>query len=331
MKAIVHENKSGIPGLSYREMEKPEISSEECLLKVNVGGLNRRDVAVIENKHDPDSGPFIPGSDAFGVVAEAGEGVTSVSEGDEVVVYPGLGWDEKSDAPPKGYEIVGFPDDGTFAEHIKIPAKNLAKKPGHLTSEEAGVLSLAALTAYRVLFTRANIQKGDTILLPGIGSGVLTFALKFAKAIGARVIVTSRSEDKQKQALELGADKAIDTYEDWNAALAEETVDVVVESIGKQTFQKSIDIVRRGGTIVTFGATTEDIIELDIRSFFYGQYNLLGSTMGSMEEWKEMLQFVEEKDIRPVMDKIFDATDCQEAFAYIKESKNLGKLGLKFN
>ncbi|WP_347860528.1 zinc-binding dehydrogenase [Salimicrobium sp. PL1-032A] len=331
MKAIVHEHQQGIAGLSYKEMDQPEIGADECLVQVGVGGLNRRDVAVIENKHDPKSGPFIPGSDAAGTIAKAGKHVTKVQEGEEVIIYPGLGWDENSDAPPLGYEIVGFPENGTFAEYIRIPAKNLVKKPAHLTSEEAGVLSFAALTAYRVLFTRAKIRKEDTILLPGIGSGVLTFALKFSKAIGARVIVTSRSEDKQKQALELGADKAINTYDDWSQELKDEQIDVVVESIGKQTFQKSIDAVRRGGTIVTFGATTEDTVELDIRSFFYGQYNLLGSTMGSMEEWKEMLAFIEKHDIHPVIDKVFNAEECEEAFSYLKSSRNLGKLGIRFN
>ncbi|SIS37308.1 zinc-binding dehydrogenase [Salimicrobium flavidum] len=330
MKAIVHEHVAGIEGLTYKSVTPPSPGDEDVLLKVKVGGLNRRDVSVIENKHDPDSGPFIPGSDASGIIEETGEQVTNVTKGEEVVVYPGTGWDENSDAPPEGYQIVGFPEDGTFAEYIVVPAKNVMKKPSHLTLEESGVLSLAAITAFRVLFTRAQIKESDTILLPGIGSGVLTFALKFAKAAGARVIVTSRSEDKKKEALALGADRAVNTYDDWNEVLSDEKIDVVVESIGRQTFQKSIDAVRRGGTIVAFGATTEDTFEMDIRSFFYGQYNLLGSTMGSAEEWKEMLHFIEKYDIHPVVDKIFAAADCQSAFSYIKESKNLGKVGIEF-
>ncbi|SIS65928.1 zinc-binding dehydrogenase [Salimicrobium salexigens] len=330
MKAIVHEHKQGISGLTYREMDVRTPGAEEVLLKVNVGGLNRRDVAVVENKHDPESGPFIPGSDASATIEETGADVKDFQNGEEVIIYPGLGWKEKSDAPPEGYEIVGFPKDGTFAEYIVMPAENVRKKPDHLTLDESGVLSLAALTAYRVMFTRGNISEEDTILLPGIGSGVLTYALKFAKAVGARVIVTSRSEDKMKEALDIGADRAVFTYDDWNEVLHDETIDVVVESIGGETFQKSIDAVRRGGTIVTFGATTKDTFELDIRSFFYGQYNLLGSTMGSMEEWVDMLQFIEKHDIHPVVDKMFSAENCQEAFTYIKESKNLGKIGIKF-
>ncbi|WP_258871587.1 zinc-binding dehydrogenase, partial [Halobacillus trueperi] len=195
--------------------------------------------------------------------------------------------------------------------------------------EEAGVLPLAALTAYRALFTRGNLEAGQTVMLPGIGSGVLTFCLKYAKAIGARVIVTSRSESKQKEALNLGADLAISTEEDWQEALASEQVDLLIETIGNATFNKSLGVVRKGGTIVTFGSTTEDEVTFNIRQFFYGQYNLLGSTMGSAEELREMLGFISDHKIKPQLDKIFTMDQYKEAFEYIQESKNFGKIAIK--
>ncbi|WP_421378569.1 zinc-binding dehydrogenase [Bacillus salacetis] len=328
MKAILHEGKQGMEGLSLRDFQEPEISRGLVKIKLKTAGLNRRDLIVL-TRHKEDQPPLIVGSDGAGTIEEIGEGVTNIAAGDEVIINPGLGWNQNSDAPPAGFEIVGLPDNGTFAEYITLPAENVEKKPDHLNWEEAGVLSLAALTAYRVLFTRAKVKEGDTVLIPGIGSGVGTFLLKFAKAAGAKVIVTSRSEEKQEKARELGADISISTNSDWNEELKGETVDVVIESIGRATFDKSLKIVRKGGTVATFGATTEDVIEIDIRHFFYGQLNLLGSTMGSAEEFREMLQFIQKHGIKPVVDSVYNLNEYEAAFNRLKQSENLGKIAFR--
>jgi zinc-binding alcohol dehydrogenase/oxidoreductase len=329
MKAVVHEGQAGINGLSYREMEEPKVGETEVKVKLKAAGLNRRDIMVL-TRHKEDQPPLIVGSDGAGVIEEVGSGVSNFNVGDEVIINPSLGWKEKSAVPPKGFEIVGLPDHGTFAQKIVLPVDNVEEKPAHLSWEEASVLSLAAITAYRVLFTRGNVTAGDTVMIPGIGSGVATFLLLFAKKVGARVIVTSRSEEKQKKALELGADIAIDTYSDWNKELKDEKVSLLIESIGRATFNKSINIIERGGTIVTFGATTEDEVNIDMRQFFYGQYNLLGSTMGSREEMHEMLAFIEKHEIKPIVDKTFLPEDFEEAFHYLKESQNFGKITFSF-
>ncbi|WP_028782940.1 zinc-binding dehydrogenase [Thalassobacillus devorans] len=326
MKAIVHEGKEGLNGLSYRDIYELETTPGNVKVKLKAAGMNRRDIAVT-SRHKPDQPALVLGSDGAGVITEVGAGVTNVKTGDEVVINPGLGWKENSDAPPQGFEIMGFPDHGTFGEYVVVPGDHVEAKPAHLSWEEAGVLPLAALTAYRVIFTRGKVKKGDTVLLPGIGSGVLTFALKFAKALGARVIVTSRSEEKLEAAKKLGADRAINTQSDWNNELQDEQIDLVVESIGRATFNKSLGVVRKGGTIVTFGATTEDEVEIDIRKFFYGQYNLLGSTMGSAEEFKEMLEFITANDIKPELDRVFKLSQYKEAFEYLRDTKNFGKIG----
>ncbi|SDO90178.1 zinc-binding dehydrogenase [Halobacillus sp. SY10] len=329
MRAIVHEEKEGLEGLKVKEMPERQISDNEVRVKVHTAGMNRRDLAVVTKRHKADDPALIPGSDASGIVETVGGNVTKFQPGDEVIVNPGLGWQENSDAPPEGFEIVGLPDHGTFAEYYTCTEDHLERKPEHLSFEEAGVLPLAALTAYRALFTRGNLEAGQTVMLPGIGSGVLTFCLKYAKAIGARVIVTSRSESKQKEALNLGADLAISTEEDWQEALASEQVDLLIETIGNATFNKSLGVVRKGGTIVTFGSTTEDEVTFNIRQFFYGQYNLLGSTMGSAEELREMLGFISDHKIKPQLDKIFTMDQYKEAFEYIQESKNFGKIAIK--
>jgi zinc-binding alcohol dehydrogenase/oxidoreductase len=330
MKAIVHAKKSGLDGLSYCEM--PEIYPRvgEVRVKLKTAGLNHRDLFV-PNLHKPTNPPLILGSDGAGVIDAVGDGVLDVQIGDEVIINPSLGWKEKSDAPPPGFEILGSRLNGTFAEQVVVPADNVVQKPQHLTWEEAGVLSLAALTAYRVMFTRGRIQPDMKVLIPGIGSGVATFLLQFAKAVGAKVYVTSRSKDKCKKAIELGADIAIDSNEDWNQALGGEKMDLVIECIGAATFNKSLDQLRTGGTMVTFGASAGDEVQINIRNFFYGQYNLLGSTMGSTEEFKEMLQFIQTHQIKPVLDKMYPLNEFKLAFNRIESAQQLGKMGFYFS
>ncbi|WP_102028594.1 zinc-binding dehydrogenase [Salirhabdus sp. Marseille-P4669] len=326
MKAIVHEG-TGLEGLSYRDFEEPTVAPHMVKVKVKAAGMNRRDLIV--TKLHQESSPLIMGCEGAGIIEEVGEGVSDFAVGDEVLISASMGWKEKSDAPPETFKILCNPDHGTYAEYIVVPADMLEKKPAFLSWEEAGVLPLAGLTAYRALFTRGQVKPGDTIMLPGIGSGVLTFILKFAKAVGARVIVTSRHEDKLKRALDLGADVAIPTESDWTEELKNESVDILFESIGRATMTKSLGIIRKGGTVVTFGATTEDQVNIDIRQFFYGQYNLLGTTLGSHEEFKEMVAFVEKHQIHPMLDRSFSLSEYKEAFEYLRDSKNFGKLAFK--
>ncbi|WP_313432823.1 zinc-binding dehydrogenase [Siminovitchia terrae] len=326
MKAIVHEGKAGMAGLSLREMEVGQPGQGEVRVKLKTAGMNHRDLFVL-HRHKPTDPPLIIGSDGAGIVDAVGKGVTSVSIGDEVIINPGLGWMEKSDAPPEGFDIVGLPGHGTFAEYIVIPAENAIPRPEHLIWEEAGVFGLAALTGYRALFTRGKITPDMTTLLPGVGSGVITFILKFAKTVGATVYVTSRSEEKRQRALELGADKAIDSDGDWNEQLSGEKVDLVIESVGAATFSKSLGQLRPGGTIVTFGASAGDEINLDLRSFFYGQYNMLGTTMGSAEEFKEMIEFVKKHKIKPEIEAIFPLSKYEIAFNRLEEAEQFGKVG----
>ncbi|WP_079528724.1 zinc-binding dehydrogenase [Halobacillus hunanensis] len=326
MKAIVHAEQEGLKGLSLQDIDAPAVQKGMVQVKLKTAGMNRRDIAVT-SRHKTDQPPLVLGSDGAGIIEEMGEDVQGLTKGDEVIINPGLGWKHTSDAPPEGFDILGLPDNGTFGEYISVPADNIVPKPEHLSWEEAGVLPLAALTAYRVLFTRGKIKPEDTVMLPGIGSGVLTFALKFAKAVGAKVIVTSRHEEKLKKAKELGADIAIPTNSDWNEELKNEKVDLLVESVGRATFEQSLSIIRKGGTIVTFGATTEDEVTINIRKFFYGQFNLLGSTMGSAEEFADMLSFIEQHGIKPELDRMFSLSQYKEAFEYLQETKNFGKIG----
>lgn len=325
VKAIVHYGAPGWEGLQVMEMEEQQPQPGQVKVRLKSAGLNHRDIWVLY-RHQPDAPPIILGSDGAGIVESVGEGVQNVKPGDEVVINPSLGWPEKSPAPPEGFEILGFPDHGTFAATVVVPAENVEPKPAYLTWTEAGVLPLAALTAYRALVTRVQVTRGQTVLIPGIGSGVATFLLQMAKALGATVYVTSRSPAKREQALALGADRVISTEGDWNSQLNGEKVDVVIESVGRATFQKSLDQLKPGGTLVIFGATAGDEVDFNLRAFFYGQYNLLGSTMGSAQEFREMLCFVEQHGIRPVVDKVFPLDDAYHAFKRMDEGEQFGKI-----
>jgi zinc-binding alcohol dehydrogenase/oxidoreductase len=330
MKAIVHEGKAGFEGLSYQDIAEIKPKAGEVRVRLKTAGLNHRDLFVL-HRHKPTDPALVIGSDGAGIIDSIGEGVSDVQVGDEVIINPGLGWKDKSDAPPKGFEIVGLPFHGTFAEQIVVPVDNVVLKPHYLTWEEAGVLSLAALTAYRALFTRGKVKEGMKVLIPGIGGGVATFLLQFAKSAGATVYVTSRSDTKRNKALELGAKLALDSNEDWEKVLRGEKMDLVIESVGAATFNKSLDQLRPGGTMVTFGSSTGDEVQIDLRKFFYGQYNLLGSTMGSTEEFIEMLHFIQTHELRPVVDQMYSLSQFDQAFKRLEAAAQLGKIGFSID
>src|SRR5699024_6406673 len=152
--------------------------------------------------------------------------------------------------------------------------------------------------------------------------------IQFAKAKGAKVIVSSRSKDKQQQALKIGADIAVDTDADWNEALMDEKIDLVIDSVGAATFNKSLSILKKGGKMVVFGATAGDTVDINLRAFFYGQYQLLGSTMGSREELRDMLKLVEEQQIRPVISETFHLSHVQDAFSTLEGNTQFVKIAI---
>ena len=324
MKAFVIESGE----LKVKEMEEPQAKAREVVVALKTAGINRRDLGL-PKRYGSRPEALIIGSDGAGVIEAVGEEVSGFSVGDEVIVNPALRWYTNSDAPPAEFDILVMPDHGTFAEKIALSAEQVEKKPAHLTWEEAGSLALAGLTSYRALFTKGEVKEGTTLFIPGAGSGVATYLIQFAKNAGARVIVSSRSEEKRKHALELGADRAISTNSDWPQELADETVDLVIDSVGAATFNRSLEVLKKGGRIVIFGATTDDNVDFNLRSFFYGQYQLFGSTMGSREELRAMLAHMEEYGTHPVVDRVFELEHAQEAFDHLGSGKQFGKVVLR--
>ncbi|RKQ37310.1 zinc-binding dehydrogenase [Oceanobacillus halophilus] len=315
---------------NIKEMDNPIAGEGQVVVSLRAAGLNRRDL-YIPNRRGDNKKALILGSDGSGVVESIGERVTNFKVGDEVIINPALRWYETTDAPPKQFDILGMPDHGTFAEKIVISEEQLEPKPDYLSWEEAGVLALSALTGYRALVTKGQIKKEDTVFIPGAGSGVATYLIQFAKNIGAKVIVTSRSKEKQENAKKLGADIVLDTNSDWNQQLADETIDLVIDSVGGSTFNRSLEVVKKGGRIVTFGSTTEDDIQFNLRKFFYGQYQLFGSTMGSRQELREVLEHMEKYKMHPVVDRSFSLYEAQDALDYLNEGNQFGKIALKIS
>ncbi|GKV66861.1 MULTISPECIES: zinc-binding dehydrogenase [Sporosarcina] len=324
MKAFVHENGE----LRFTDIAEPKAAEGEVIVALKAAGLNRRDTNIPRRRGDVKD-PLVLGSDGAGIIESVGEGVKNWNVGDEVIINPSLRWFEKSHAPSVDFDILGMPDHGTFAEKICISAEQLEKKPAYLTWDESAVIALAGLTGYRALVTKGQIKEGQTVFIPGAGSGVATFIIQFAKQIGARVIVSSRSEEKRDHAVTIGADLAIDTNGDWQEELKNESIDLVIESVGRATFNRSLDVLKPGGHIVVFGATTEDTVDLNLREFFYGQYTLLGTTMGSREELREMLSFIEEYKIHPVIDSVLPLSKTEEAFSKLGDSVQFGKIVLQ--
>lgn len=326
MRAFVHARK-----LTYiTDMPQQQLSKDEVRVKLQTAGLNRRDLYIPDRRGDV-SEPLVIGSDGAGVIIELGDDVHGWEVGDEVIINPALRWGEESAAPPAQFDILGMPDHGTFAEQITIDAKQIEKKPVIYSWEEAGVLGLAALTGYRALVTQGKIREGQTMFIPGGSSGVATYMIQYAVAIGARVIVTSRDEGKREKLKELGAHVVLDTDADWKDSLKNETIDLVIDSVGEATFQRSLDVLKHGGRMVVFGATAGDMVEFDLRSFFYGQYTLIGSTMGSRDEFQAMLQFVEKHKIHPVIDTTYPLEQAQEACNRLLHSEQFGKIGLRIS
>jgi zinc-binding alcohol dehydrogenase/oxidoreductase len=309
----------------------PEPGPGEVVVALRAAALNRRDI-FLRKGIAPSPLPVIPGSDGAGVVRALGPGASGVEEGDEVVILPSLAWGGGEDAPEPGFRILGGPDDGTYAELIRIPAANVRPRPARLSWEESAALPLAGLTAYRALVTRARIRPGETVLVLGIGGGVATIALLMARAAGCRVVVTSSSAEKLEAARDLGAAGGVDyTGGDWPAAVRElaggRGVDVVVDSVGT-TWNDSAACLRPGGRLVVFGGTGGGKVEMAVRPVTMGQVSILGTTMGSPRDFAGMLAAVEHASWAPVIDSVRPLADAAEAHAREEAGRHFGKLVL---
>jgi len=281
--------------------------------------------------------PAILGSDGAGVVDATGEGVTNVKPGDEVVLYPIISCGTCS-ACQAGQEvhcpkmaILGEHTDGTLQEQLVVPAGICHPKPSHLSFEETAALPLAWLTAWRLLFTRGNLERGDWLVLVGIGGGVATACLLLARAHGLHVIATSRDEAKRQRALELGAEFAFPSEafsKSVQAATEGAGARAVVDTVGPATFDESIRSLAREGMLLTVGATSGPKIDLLLPRMWFRHLALITSTMGNHSEFRSMLDDVNQYRLRPPVDRVFPLERGADAFAHLEAGEQFGKVVL---
>jgi NADPH:quinone reductase-like Zn-dependent oxidoreductase len=333
MKAIILREPGGPEQLRLDDVPLPAPEWNQVLVKLKAAALNRRDLLVRSREQYRAAMPFIPGSDGAGVVVAVGPGVSQPCVGDEVVIYPSLSWGSSENAPSPAFRILGGPDNGTYAEYICLSAENVFPRPGTLSFAEAAAFPLACLTAWRALITKARVQPGEWVLIHGVGSGVGTFAIQIARLAGARVAVTSHSDEKLSRARALGAEIGLNYSRcEWDAELKrllnDGGVDVVVDSVGQATFAKSLEALNPGGRLVTFGTTSGALTALDIRQLYHKQLTILGTTMGSPHEFAQMLHAVDAGQIRPVVDRVFPLAEAGQAQQYMDQQEQFGKIVL---
>lgn len=317
--------------LVYEDAPDPQPGPGEVTVRLAAAALNHRDVWIQQGRYAGLKFPIILGSDGAGVVSALGDGVDRAWFGREVILYPGMEWGNNPRAQARSFRILGLPDDGTFAEAVKIPAQNLRARPAHLSWAEAAALPLAGLTAYRALVTRAHLHSHDRVLVTGVGGGVALFALQFAVACGAQVFVTSGSEAKLERARALGAAGGACYHDEgWAQALKAESdgFDLIVDGAGGAGFEQLVDLAAPGGRIVNYGATRGLPPGLDLRRVFWKQLDILGSTMGAADDFSSLLHFVQTRHITPIVDRVFPLPEAEAAMRYMDAGQQFGKIVL---
>jgi NADPH:quinone reductase-like Zn-dependent oxidoreductase len=316
------------PG-SYREgdVDDPPVGVDDVRVRPVVSALNHMDLWLTRGLPRPRL-PHVPGCDVAGVVESVGDGVRHVVPGDEVAVNPAVspldavvthGIDSPLGA---GLEIVGEHRWGGHADLVVVPGRNVVRRPAGRSWEECGAYPMATLTAWRML-RRARLTAGESVLIVGIGGGVGAAALALARRLGATVFATSRDAAKRRRAVDAGAADAFDSEADWPA-----TVDVVVESVGPATWDRSVKALRPGGRLVVCGGTSGPKVELTLPRLFFKQIEIIGSTMGSYPEFDRVTRLVEQ-DLPVQVDEVFDRTDYPAALERLRRGEQLGKIVLR--
>ena len=311
MQAIVLRDLGGPENLRLEKVPDPQPGPGEVVVRLKAAALNHRDVWIRRGLYAGIKLPIVLGSDGAGTVSAVGPKADANLLGREVIINPGLDWATTTACNRRPFASSGCPTDGTYAELVKLPASAVYAKPAGWSWEEAAALPLAGLTAYRAVVSRAQVGPKDRVLVTGVGGGVSQFAVQIAKARGAMVVVTSGSDDKLSRAKQkLGADGGANyRTADWAKEISRlcggEGPDVVIDSVGGETLGKAIEIAKPGGRIVTYGATSGPVPQLEVRRIFWKQLSFLGTTMGTPAEFAAMLELFGKGTMRPLVDAMF--------------------------
>jgi NADPH:quinone reductase-like Zn-dependent oxidoreductase len=332
MRALVLEAPNQAPVYGQRPL--PEPGPGEARIQLHAAALNRRDVWIHRGLYPGIHHPIIVGSDGCGIVDAVG------SPGDAhwlqrpVIANPAINWGDDPRVQGPDFEILGLPRDGTLAEAVIVPTASLHPQPAHLSATQAAALPLAGLTAWRALVTRGGQRPGDRVLITGIGGGVSQLALTFALARGATVVVTSSQPQKLQAAQSAGATGGVNyTEPQWRQAAAAlipgGLFDIIIDSAGGPGLSDLARLLAPGGRLVFYGGTQGKWPALLPQHLFYKQASLLGTTMGSPQDWAAMLSCVQTQRLVPTVDRIFPLAQGADAFTHLESGAQLGKVVLK--
>ena len=341
MKAVVFHAHGGPEVLRYEDAPDPRPGRGDVLIEVRATSVNHIDIFLRRGMPGVKVAlPKILGCDAAGIVREIGEDVSGLNVGQRVTINPGIGCGHcEFCAAGFGsqcvrYVMVGEHIDGAYAQFLKVPAHIVLPIPDTLGFEEAAAAPLVFLTAWSMMIGKGRIQPGEDVLILGVGGGVGTAALQIAKLVGCRVFATASSEEKLERAKQMGADFLINyAKEEFDKKVRELTdkrgVDVVIDTIGADTWVRSLRSARRGGRVLTCGATTGFAPQTDLRHIFYRQVQVLGSTMGSHREFLDVMKCIFRGQLKPIVDRALPLSEAKTAHELIEGRKVFGKIVLK--
>ena len=320
MHAVIMEEFGTAGVLRPGEFPDPVARPGWATVKLHASALNWHDVLVRQGRYRSPL-PHVIGADGAGVRTDTGE---------PVVVLPSLNWGNRDEAPVSGWEILGDYTPGTYAELVSVPAECLAPKPRGLSWAEAAALPLVGLTTYRALFVRGRLQEGESMLVIGAGGGIATMAIALAVAAGASIAVTSSSTDTLERAVSAGATGGVlHSEQEWPEharALSPDNAgfDLILDPVGR--WSESVRALKPGGRLVVLGANAAQTAQMDIRSFYFGQFDLLGTTMGSSRDFASLLNMIDRCSVRaPVIDREFPLDRAAEAHEYLERGRTFGK------
>ncbi|MFD4972438.1 zinc-binding dehydrogenase [Streptomyces sp. NPDC058424] len=323
MRAVVLHEIGAARNLRFEEYPEPVAEPGWTVVRLRASALNWHDVLVRQGRYGSPL-PHVIGADGAGIRVDTGE---------EVLILPSLWWGDDESAPGRDWQILGDRQPGTYAELVRVPTECVLPKPAGLSWAEAAALPLVGLTAYRALFTRGRLRAGESVLVIGAGGGVATMAVALAVGIGARAVVTSSTAEKIAKARCRGAAGGV-LYSDadWAASAREFSpggrgFDLVLDSVG--CWPQSIQALRPGGRLVVLGASRGEQAPLDVRKFYFGQYDLLGTTMGSPRDFRGLLSLLRHHSIAPpVIDRTFPLDQAAAAHEYLERGRGFGKVVL---
>ena len=329
MKALILKTAEGPGSAAIEEVKTPRPAAGEVLVRLQAASLNHRELWISRGLYPTMSLPTTMGADGAGIIEAVGDGVDGAQIGREVVLYPGLDWGNDERFPSDRFGLLGMPGPGTIAEAICVPASSVHGKPVHLNWAQAAALPVAGVTAFRALNAKSGLASGEKVLITGIGGGVATFGLLFAKEMGASVFVTSGSKETLDKAKQLGATDGFDYGEEqWAKKLrtASGGIDVVLDGAPGPSLPSYMRALAMGARVVVYGSTGGPAFKANAPDLFLKHASILGTAMGSPAEFQAMLDFTSEHKIEPAIDRTFPFLEAPQALLHLEQGHGLGKV-----